>query len=120
MAAKKAKTKSTTPVAELRCKYHEATVATDGSGDVIKGLEVDKQEAIDLRKNDEDVVISGPDPKENRREASNVEQAASGVGNFILHPAHASAGANALNHYQAINPPPKGHCFYETKRQKAK
>jgi hypothetical protein len=119
MAAKK-QSSATKAAAERQSKYYEATLATDASGDVTRGLKIDKQEAIDLRKNGDDVVVCGPDPKENRREARSIEQAASAVGNFILHPAHASAGANSLNHYQAINPPPKGHCFYETKGRKAR
>ncbi len=121
MAARKGGSRSKKPVHAIQCKYYEATLATDASGDVTKGVEVDKQEAIDyFRKNGYDLVVCGPDPTENRREASNIEHAASGVGNVILHPANADAGANALNHYQAINPPPHGHCFYETKGRKAK
>jgi hypothetical protein len=120
MAAKKGKADSPSPPGASRCKFYEAALAADSSGNVIKSLEIDKQEAINLRKNGYDVVVCGPDPKENRREASNIEQAASGIGNIILHPAHASAGTHSLNHYQAINPPPTGHCFYETKGQKAK
>ena len=119
-ARKKSSTTRKAAPAVLQCKYYEATLATDASGDVTKGLEIDKQGAIDRRKNGDDVVVCGPDSTENRHEARSIEQAASGVGNFILHQAHANAGVNALNHYQAINPPPKGHCFYETKSQKAK
>jgi hypothetical protein len=120
MAARKENATTQTPAAAKQCKYYEATLATDASGDVTKGLEIGKQSAIDRRKNGDDVVVCGPDTRENRREASTIEHAASDVGNVIHHPAHPSAGANALNHYQAIKPSPKGHCFYETKGRKAK
>ena len=33
-----------------QCRYYEATLATDASGDVTKGLEIDKQSAIDRRR----------------------------------------------------------------------
>ncbi len=120
MGTRKGSSKPKGPAALPQCTYYEASLAADASGDVIKGLGIDKQEAIDLRKNGDDVVVCGPDPRENRREASDIEHTASGVGNIILHPAHVGAGASSLNHYQAINPPPKGHCFYETNSQKAK
>jgi len=103
-----------------QCRYFEATVAADGSGDVIRGAEISQKAAVDRRKSGDDVVVCGPDPAENRREASAIETTASGVGNVIRHGAHGMAGANALNHYQAITPPPPGHSFYESKSQKAK
>ena len=120
MAARKDSAEPEEPVHAIQCRYYEATLAADASGDVTKGLEIDKQSAIDRRKNGNDTVVCGPDPRENRREASSVEHAASGIGNVIHHAAHANSGPNALNHYQAISPPPTGHCFYETKSQKAK
>jgi NAD(P)-dependent dehydrogenase (short-subunit alcohol dehydrogenase family) len=104
----------------MACSYHEAVLATDGSGDVTKGAGIGRQIAVDRRKAGNDVVVCGADPKENRREAREIEIAASDTGNYILHGAHSSPGANALNHYQAIAPPPHGHCFYETKGRKAK
>jgi len=121
MAARKKSSKSKKPTDAVQCECYEATLATDQSGDVIKGLKLEKQEAIDLyRRNGYDIVVCGSDPRENRRAASNIEHMASGAGNVIHHPGHASAGANSLNHYQAIIPPPAGHCFYETKSQKAR
>jgi hypothetical protein len=117
MAVKKT---SNGPRAAFAGKYHEATVVPGGGGAVVKGAEISKQAAIDRRKNSGDIVVCGPDVRENRREAAEVETAASGVGNVIRHGAHGLAGPNALNHYQAITPPPTGHCFYETKSQKAK
>jgi len=108
MGRKKEGSESTELAAAPQCKYYEATLATDASGDVTKGLEIDKRAAIDRRKKGDDVVICRPDPRENRREASSIEHAASGIGNVIHHAAHANSGPNALNHYQAINPPPCG------------
>jgi hypothetical protein len=121
MAARKKKSLSPEASGAVsQCRYFEATVAACGSGDVTRGAEISKQAAIDRRQSGDDVVVWGPDPAENRREASDIETAASGVGNVIRHGAHGMAGANALNHYQAITPPPRGHTFYETKSQKAK
>ena len=61
--------------------------------------------------------LCGPDAKENQQASAAVEAAASGVGNVIRHGAHPMAGPNALNHYQAIVPPPAGHCFYADRQQ---
>jgi len=99
MAAKKENSEPKKPSPGLQCKYYEATLATDANGDVIKGLEIDKQSAIDRRKNGHDVVVCGPDRTDNKDEASSIEQAASGVTNVIFHPAHVSAGANSLRTY---------------------
>jgi hypothetical protein len=107
-------------MAITQCEYHEAIIATDGSGDVTKGAVIDRATAIARRSSGGDVVVCGPDPRENRREASAIETAACGVGNVIRHGAHGTAGSNALNHYQAKVPPPRGHCFYETQGRKAK
>lgn len=112
---KKPKKKSTN-----QCKYYEAKVAIDRSGDVTKGAEISKPEAVARRKKGGDIVVCGPNSRENRNEAAAIEQSASGVGNYRRHAANGKAGPNALNHYQAISPPPKGHCFYETTSQKAK
>jgi hypothetical protein len=98
MAGRKKSSTTKNADAAQECKDYEATLATDFSGDVIKRLEVDKQKAIHLRRNGDNVVVCGPNPHENRREASTIEHAASGVANVILHPAHANAGTNALNH----------------------
>jgi hypothetical protein len=120
LAAKRDKLAVKSPARQGSCNFYVALLAADGSGDVSKGAELTKQDAIASRKNDINVVVCGPDPKENRRQAAEVEQATSGVGNYRRHAAHGTAGPNALNHYQAIVPPPDGHCFYETGSQKAK
>jgi hypothetical protein len=67
-------------------------------------------EAIDLRRNGEDVVVCGDDRGANRRLAGHIERTANG--NAIAHPPHhASAGIRALPHWQPNPRPPEGHTY---------
>lgn len=76
------------------------------------------KEAEDNRKKGYNVVVCGPDPKVNRARAEQIEKNANG--NVAHHPPSATAGANALWHYQ---PDPRGgktgHTFYESSGRSA-
>jgi hypothetical protein len=90
---------------------HEAVCARDGSGGVTRGAVLTADEAIARRQRDEDVVVCGPDPFANAKEARAIESA---VGACKHDGPHADvAGALALPHFQQKRPPPFGHTFYE-------
>jgi len=97
---------------------HLATRATDGSGAVIKGGEIDTATAISGRNGGQDVVVCGDDAQANRQVALRIEEA---VGPWMRQQKHTwSAGAMALPHFQQRSPPPHGHTFYETANAKAR
>lgn len=74
---------------------------------------------VNRRKQGLDIVVCGLSDRSNRNKAADIERAAIGIGGYIRHGAHPSAGKNALPHYQPRTRPPDGHSFYETKGQKA-
>lgn len=97
---------------------HLATRATDGSGAVIKGMEIDETDATNRRENGEDVVVCGDDATANRQMAMKIEDS---VGPWMRQQKHNwSAGPMALPHFQQRIPPPHGHTFYETANAKAR
>jgi len=96
---------------------HQAECRTNG--DVVKKMQISEPEAVQERKAGRDVVVCGDDVAANRELAKQIEYRAHG--SYKRCGAHASAGPNALNHFQ---PDPRngvtGHSFYETKGRKAK
>jgi hypothetical protein len=113
------KIRSQAGVLKTSPKIHEATITTGSAGSVTKGHEITERDAINRRKKGLDVVVCGQDYRANRNLAASIERAATGVGKYIRHGAHPSAGPDALPHYQPKTRPPDGHTFYETKGQKA-
>lgn len=106
------------PKAPAAVKIHEATLAADASGAVIKGAEINRATAIARRTAGVDVVVCGQDVVMNRQMALEIEQA---VGPWLRQQAHIhSAGPHSLPHFQQRFPPPIGHCFYETLKTKAR
>lgn len=99
---------------------HEANLATDGSGAVFKGRQIDTASAINRRRAGKEVVVCGSELALNRAQAKEIEREASPA--FVFHHAHPSSGPDALPHFQPAERPPAGHTFYEgsTKRFKAK
>jgi hypothetical protein len=74
--------------------------------------------AIDLRKNNMNIVVCGGPVAENRRVAKLIETA---VGPWKMQEPHVSrAGPLALPHFQQIAPDRFGHSFYETALRKAR
>lgn len=110
---------SKVPAAVTPPRIYEATASTGSAGAVVKGAEITEKVATDRRKKGLDIVVCGSDDRANRRKAADIERAATGVGMYIRHGAHPSAGTNSLPHYQPKPRPPQGHSFYETKGQKA-
>jgi len=97
---------------------YEATRATDGTGAVSCGAELDVAAAIQRRRNGEDVVVCGSNKTKNYKVATTIETQ---VGRWVRHLKHTlSAGVSALPHLQQLNPPPDGHTFYETENAKAR
>jgi len=92
---------------------HEATCLTDGG--VKKGRVITQAQAESLRKNGLDVVVCGPQHRENMRLAKAIEQNANG--RWKLCPPQ--AGQNSLPHCQPDPRPPAGHTFYETAKRHA-
>jgi hypothetical protein len=106
---------SPSPAAPL--SIHEAFCAQDGSGGVRRGRTLTRAEAIHHRRSNGDVVVCGPNPFDNSREAHAIECA---VGPCIPDGPHLDvAGSLALPHFQQRVPPPLGHTFYETPVRKA-
>jgi hypothetical protein len=96
---------------------YEATKAEDGSGAVLRGAPLTPAQAIAHRRNGGDVVVCGPNPFDNSRDARAVEAA---VGSERFHAPHRdTAGPLALPHWQQRVPPPEGHTFFELPNSKA-
>ena len=99
-------------------KIHLATRATDGTGGVIKGAEIDQATANSKRQEGLDIVVCGDDLKANRVLARTIETS---VGPCVRQPPHfGTAGSLALPHFQQRTAPPAGHSFYETSARKAR
>ncbi len=96
-------------------EIYEATLG--GNGSVHKGQPLTQARAVARRKIGQDVVICGANLSANRMLAGSIERNANGSAKRC--PPHASAGANALPHYQPDPRPPAGHTFYETPNRKA-
>ena len=94
----------------------EASLAVDGS--VVKGRAISQAVAEARRRAGQDVVVCGSSLAANRSLAGVIEKNANG--NAKRCPPHASAGPNALPHYQPDPRPPDGHSFYETPNRKAR
>ena len=109
--------RSASPASESS-RIHEATRATDGSGAVYKGAELDETAAIARRRAGLDVVVCGDDLRKNYSLAKDVE-AAVGVWKQQM-PHQQQAGALALPHFQQANVMQAGHTFYETEHRKAR
>jgi hypothetical protein len=74
-------------------------------------------DAILRRQAGQDVMVCGPDPFANAKQAYAIESA---VGPCKPDGPHVDvAGARALPHFQQKKPPPDGHTFYETPIRKA-
>lgn len=98
-------------------QIYEARLADRGGVRRIKPP-ITRQRAVEIRKNDGDVVVCGPDKKANSELARDIEQGASG--NWRRCKNHPNAGPHSLPHYQ---PDPRGktkwHTFYETDSKRA-
>jgi hypothetical protein len=80
---------------------HEATISAGTGGTVAKGANISENQAVDRRRKlGLDIVVCGADDRANRDKAADIERAACGVGKYIRHGAHPSAGSNSLPHYQ--------------------
>lgn len=114
MAKKKSRPRpsaSSTPL-----QVFEALLGEGGS--VVKGTALTQTEAESRRKAGEDVVVCGANLSVNRSLAGTIERNANGKTKRC--PPHASAGKNALPHFQPDPRPPEGHTFYETTHRKAR
>ena len=94
---------------------HEATLGAAGA--VIRGAQINQAQAEARRQNGLDVVVCGPTLGLNSALAQQIEANANGP--WKRCPPHASAGQNALPHYQPDPRPPDGHTFYETPNRRA-
>lgn len=97
-------------------KIYKATPGT--GGDVLRGVMIDKAQAIAERKAGRDVVVCGEDLIDNHDLAEDIERTANG--NCKACPPHQAMGPGALPHFQPDPRPPDGHCFYETAKRKSK
>src|SRR5437868_3500147 len=100
---------------------HEATCAMDGSGTVYRGIRIDEPAAVARRKAGGDVVVCGDDVAANAKLARTLEAQVSP--RYTQEAPHtATAGPNALPHFQPDSRSPAGHTFYEgaTQPRKAK
>jgi hypothetical protein len=98
-------------------RIFKAERAEDGSGIVFRLLELTEAEAVLERQSERDIVVCGDDLMANQKLAQKIEAA---IGRCVRSAPHASAGLDALPHFQPENRPPKGHSFYETPRRKAR
>jgi len=97
---------------------HEAERASGPSGFVLWGAALNIAAAIARPRTGLDVVVRGDDVDTNRRLASAIEAAVGPAKRGTPH--KKTAGPYALPHYQQVTPPPRGHCFYETDKRKAR
>ena len=95
---------------------HSASLEPDGGVRKIKPISI--RDAIDVRRQGGDVVVSGGDMASNRELARMIEEQASG--RWKRCPPHANAGRHALPHYQPEVRGPTGHTFYETTNRQAR
>jgi hypothetical protein len=100
-----------------RPTIHEAELASGPSGAVLRGQEIEFDQAITRRQNGHDVVVCGEEVDANRTLAYQIEFK---VGPCKRSDPHGKAGPHALPHYQPVTRPPDGHTFYETPRRKAR
>lgn len=115
MARKRTPAASLPPAAPT---IHEATRATDLTGAVFKGAEIDQPRAVARRRAELDIVVCGHDVKANRNLAKVIERT---VGPYQRQKPHTRlAGPNALPHFQQQASSPGGHSFYETAHLKAR
>jgi hypothetical protein len=96
---------------------HEATLVSGPSGGVEYGGELTVAEAILRRRQGLDIVVRGPNQRQNRYKAKEIEEA---VGPATHHDPHPRAGNFALPHWQQANHNPPGHSFYERGDRKAR
>jgi hypothetical protein len=97
---------------------HAAELASGPDGAVEWGAELTFAEAVARRRQGLDIVVRGPDERQNRRKASAVETA---VGTPILFERrHPRAGPFSLPHYHQASRSPAGHSFYEVRGRKAR
>jgi hypothetical protein len=82
------------------------------------GPPITKEQAVLLRRQGMDVVVCGPNKRDNSDMARDIEQEANT--RWMRSKPHVNAGPQALPHYQPDPRPPAGHTFYETDRKKAR
>src|SRR5207244_2097674 len=95
----------------------EATRAIDGTGAVLRGQQLTRDQAEARRQNGLDIVVCGADETDNYLLAADIEAAAGPWTHHRSHPVN--AGPRALPHFQQRRKPPHGHSFYETATKKA-
>ena len=100
-------------------KIYKAALGAQGA--VIKGIKISQDEAVNERKNGNDVVVCGDELAANRRIAERIEHRACDVGQTARRCSpHRRSGRFALPHLQ---PHPRlgrtGHTFYETPSRKS-
>jgi hypothetical protein len=93
---------------------HRALLGTQGR--VVRGEQITEVEAVAERTAGRDVVVCGPDVRDNRRLAKKIEEQ---VGPSRREDPHTRLGPYALPHFQPDPRPPEGHTFYETPRLRA-
>ena len=98
---------------------HEAALASDGSGAVEYGVEIDEAAAVARRRQGDDVVVRGSQTNANRALARKIE-AQVGPPSPPQFPHTRSAGPRALPHFHQHSRAPGGHLFYETDKRKAR
>jgi hypothetical protein len=88
------------------------------TGAVSKGALLTQSQAVTHRQGGGDVVVCGPNDASNQSLALAIEMAAGPTA--IHHGAHlATAGPQALDHFQQKKKKPRGHTFYEALGRKA-
>src|SRR5215207_4536200 len=102
---------------EVRPTIHAAERASGPSGVVEWGEELSVADALQRRLQGLDIVVRGPDGKENRRLAREIEEA---IGPAVFDLPHARAGPHALPHYNQVTRSPGGHSFYDVGKRKAR
>ncbi len=117
MAARKKIRKKPTPAPSGPPRIYEATLQPGPTGFVLRGAEIDLEQAIMRRKAGENVVVCGEYIKANMRLAREIEAA---VGSYKQEPPHKASGPHALPHFQPDRRPPEGHTFYETNNPQRK
>ncbi len=98
-------------VAAVPPRIFEATAILGPPGTVFKLAEIDEARAVARRRSGLDVVVCGPNVRENHDLARKIESA---VGPCIRHKPHSNLGSGALPHFQPVDRPPEGHTFYES------
>ncbi len=97
---------------------HEADLASGPSGAVLRGAEIDRATAVARRQLGGHVVVCGPDIRDTRALAQQVEASVGPYKRGVPHTRY--AGPEALPHFQQTDDTHSGHTFYETPNRRAR